>query len=142
MKFRVSFNSCHIICITNHPQTQWLKQKSFIHINLWVRWGGFTLGCDEWLLFVFYLCGWISSRYLSSSLADHPPWQAAGTYSSVAVADVPEDNPNCQAHLKLLLMSHLLTSHWPKQVTWPNIESRVTKLPGATKSRQRTCFKE
>lgn len=32
-------------------------------------------------------------------------------------------NASAQAFLKTVFVSHLLLSHWPKQVTWPSPES-------------------
>lgn len=39
-----------------------------------------------------------------------------------------KDTPSCTSTFQASLVSHLLTSYWPKQVTWPGLDSRSRKI--------------
>lgn len=52
-------------------------------------------------------------------------------YSSHGGLENKRPSQTTTAHLRPLHTSHLLTFHWPKQVTWSGPKSRVVEVPSA-----------
>ena len=101
----VSVSYCHkTVAQQSTPHFGDLKQS----FSFW-GWGNWDLaGLDQW---------WLSSlSYLSFS---RDVWFSSGIVLLMAVAESQKTES--------LLTSHLLTTYWSKQVTWPSPESRCRR---------------
>ena len=65
-----------------------------------------------------------------------PPAGQPGHVLSWAITGNQESGQiHAKGFLKPLLMAYLLISHWPKQVTWPSLESEAVGTTQVTEQR-------